>query len=103
MIKSDNGVDYKDPNSFVFSLNKMKIYENLKKEKNAFCPSKNWGPIFRSDPFIMWNKNFFSYNQHESDRKSSSNFGKMDENYEINNGDHYFTINELEVFKILIE
>ena len=103
MIKSDNGVDYKDPNSFVFSLNKMKIYENLKKDKNAVCHSKNWGPIFRSDAFAVWGKNFFSFNKHRVQDKSHSNFGIMNEDYEINNGEEYFAIKELEVFQILIE
>ncbi len=32
MIKSGDGsVDDKDKNSFIFSFNKMKIYENMKK------------------------------------------------------------------------
>ena len=95
--------DYKDPNSFVFSLNKMKIYENMKKENNAVCHSKNWGPIFRSDAFAVWNENFFSYDKHRTGTKSESNFGIMNEDYEINNGDEYFSIKELEVFQIIIE
>ena len=63
-IKSEQGMNYKDPNSFVFSLNKMKIYENMKKENVAVCHSKGWGPIFRNDAFAVWNKNFFSYDKH---------------------------------------
>ena len=81
----------------------MKIYENSKKEKDAVCHSKNWGPIFRDDAFAVWDKNFFSYNKHRAGSKSRSNFGIMNEDYEINNGDEYFTIKELEVFQILIE
>ena len=95
--------NYKDPNAFVFSLNKLKIYENIKKENNSVCHSKNWGPIFRSDAFAVWDKDFFSYDKHRVGAKSESNYGIMNEDYEINNGDQYFTIKELEVFQIIIE
>ena len=103
MIKSNNYDNDKDPNSFVFSINKMKIYENMKKENYAVCHSPGWGPIFRNDAFAVWDQNFFSYNQHRVGSKSQSNFGNMDIDYEINNGDHYFSIKELEVFQIIIE
>ena len=102
-IKSDNGLDDKDPNVFVFSLSKMKIYEKTKKEEDAVCHSKGWGPIFRNDAFGVWGENFFSYDEHTIGTKWDSNFENMDEDYEINNGDPYFTIKEFEVFQILIE
>ena len=102
-IKSGDGVDDKDPNAFVFSLNKNKIYENLKKENCAVNHSKNWGPIFRGDAFAVWNKNFFSYNEHTIGTRTQSNYGVMNEDYEINNGEEYFGIKELEVFQIIIE
>ena len=98
-----SGNDYKDSNAFVFSLNNNKIYENLKKEEPAVCHSQNWGPIFRSDAFAVWNSNFFSYNKHALGIKSNSHFGIMNEDYEINNGENYFGIRELEVFQIIIE
>ena len=102
-ISSGDCLDVKDPNAFVFSLNKNKTYENLKKENYAVCHSKNWGPIFRGDAFAVWDKNFFSYNEHRVGTKSSSNYGIMNEDYEINNGDSNFGIKELEVFQIIIE
>ena len=95
--------DVKDPNAFVFSLNKNKTYENLKKENYAVCHSNGWGPIFRGDAFAVWDKNFFSYNEHRVGTKSNSNYGIMNEDYEINNGDSNFGIKELEVFQIIIE
>mgnify|MGYP002624472679 CR=1 FL=1 len=98
-----SGSDYKDPNAFVFSLNKNKIYENLRKEDSAVCHNKNWGPIFRNDAFAVWDKNFFSYSKHRLGRKSQLLFGVMNEDYEINNGEEYFGIRELEVFQIIIE
>ena len=103
MIKSSNCDSDKDPNAFVFSLNKMKIYENMKKDNNAVCHSPNWGPIFRSEAFAVWDQDFFSFHRHTIGTKSQSNYGVMNEDYEINNGDQYFSIKELEVFQILIE
>jgi hypothetical protein len=100
---NSEGKDYIDPNSFVFSINKLKIYENMKKEKNAVCHSSGWGPIFRSDAFAVWNANFFSYNKQRVGTKERSNFGSMDIDYEINNGEEYFSIKELEVFQIISE
>ena len=81
----------------------MKIYENMKKDKNAVCHSKEWGPIFRGETFAVWNQKFFSYNQHIVGTKSSSNFGVFDIDYELNNGEKYFSIQELEVFEICFE
>ena len=97
------GNDHKDPNSFVFSINKMKSYENMKKEGNAVCHSSNWGPIFRSDDFAVWDKNFFFYNNHQVGTKGQSNFGSMDKDYENNGEYQYFSIKELEVFQIIVE
>ena len=102
-IKSGNGEDYKDPNAFVFSLNKYKIYENLKKGENAVCHSKDWGPIFRFDAFAVWNRNFFSYDMHTVGSKLDSHYGIMNQDYEINNGEANFGIKELEVYQIIIE
>ena len=75
----------------------------MKKENSAVNHSEGWGPIFRNDAFAVWNKNFFSYDKHTVGTKAQSNFGKMDIDYEINNGEQYFSIKELEVFQIIIE
>ena len=102
MISSNNS-NYKDPNSFIFSINKLKIYENMKKENYAVDHSSNWGPIFRNDAFAVWDKNFFSYDKHTVGTKEQSNFGSMDIDYEFNNGEQYFSIKELEIFQIIVE
>ena len=59
-------------------------------------------PIFRHDAFAVWDKDFFSYHNQRVGTKSQSNYGIMNEDYEINNGDMYFSIKELEVFQIII-
>ena len=96
----NKGESVKDPNSFIISFNKLKIYENLKKNNIALDNCKGWGPIFRNDAFVVYNKQFFSYNSHTVGTISESNYGVMDDDYEINNGERNFSIQELEVFQI---
>ena len=95
------GSDVKDSESFVFSLDKLKIYENMRKDSYAIDHCKGWGPIFRGDAFAVCDKKFFSFDNHIIGTKSQSNFGDMDQDYELNNGEKYFSIKELEVFRIL--
>ena len=45
----------------------------------------------------------FFFEKHKFGNKYESNFGVMDEDYEINNGEHYFCIKEFEVFQIIFE
>lgn len=45
-IQSEKDKNVKDYNSFIFSLNKLKIYENVKK-KIVLLPFKNKGQIFQ--------------------------------------------------------
>ena len=100
VVDINKGEYVKDPNAFVFSINKMKIYENIRKNEDAVDHCKNWGPIFNK-AFAVYNRKFFSYDRHTVGSVSSSHFGKMDSDYEINNGENYFSIKELEVFEIL--
>lgn len=101
-IINDSGENI-DSNAFVFSLDKMKIYEYWKKDKSTVCHSKNWGHIFRNDAFVIRNNNFFSFNKHTLGTKQASNFGIMNIDNELNNGEDYFTVRELEVFQIFNE
>lgn len=102
-IESGN-IAYKDPNSFVFSLNKQKIYENLNKEGNVVRHYNGYGPYFVGG-FITFDTQFYrNNNNYVYDRTSSSNFfAKNEKDYEINNGEQFFAIRELEVFEIFLE
>ena len=51
--------------------------------------------------WIIITKKFFSFDNHIVGTKSQSNFGDMDQDYELNHGEKYFSIKELEVFRIL--
>ena len=103
---SRNFQELLDPNSFIFSLNKMKIYENKDKNKRVICHSGTWGPIF-IDGFSIVDKNFFSSNEIKKDNikliEKSSFFNLSDEEFEINNGEKNFTIEDIEVFQLLFD
>ena len=100
----DGNIGYKDPNSFIFSLNKMKIYENLNKDSNVIRHYRDNGPFFVGG-FVIFDGNFNDNNSnYVYDKSSSFNFFSDNEKeYEINNGEKYFHIKELEVFEIFLE
>lgn len=95
---------YKDPNSFIFSLDKKKIYENMNKEGNVIRHYNGYGPYFVGGFIIFDNHLYSDYNNYIDERTFSYNFFPINEKeYEINNGEKYFSIRELEVFEILLE
>lgn len=100
----DGNIGYKDPDSFIFSLNKMKIYENLNKDGNVIRHYRENGPFFVGG-FVIFDSNFNENNSnYVYDKSSSFNFFSDNEKeYEINNGEKYFHIKELEVFEIFLE
>ena len=100
----DGNIGYKDPNSFIFSLNKMKIYENLNKDNNVIRHYRDNGPFFVGG-FVIFDSKFNDNNSnYVYDKSSSFNFFSDNEKeYEIDNGEKYFHIKELEVFEIFLE
>lgn len=95
------GKDVIDNNAFVFSNSLKKIY-NVKKDKPAIYCDSSYGPSFRSKPNFM----IFIYKQifHIKGLTCSINdsyYEGMTRDFEINNGQNYFIIKELEVFQIL--
>ena len=100
----DGNIGYKDPNSFIFSLNKMKIYENLNKDSHVIRHYRDNGPFFVGG-FVIFDGNFNDNNSNYiCDKSSSFNFfSDKEKEYEINNGEKYFHIKELEVFEIFLE
>ena len=100
----DGNIGYKDPNSFIFSLNKMKIYENLNKDSNVIRHYRDNGPFFVGG-FVIFDSKFNDNNSnYVYDKSSSFNFfSDKEKEYEINNGEKYFHIKELEVFEIFLE
>ena len=89
--------DKKDNLSFVFSLDKMKIYDVIK-GKYAISCDKNYGPYFRDDHICIVDE-FLSKESGTCIKGKGFNTTK---NYELNSGKKYFTIKRLQVFQIKV-
>jgi hypothetical protein len=95
--KSKNGKSEKDNKSFVFSIDRKKIYNSRPEYdqiNNGSCVIDLYGkPIFVED-------NFFSNNNSFTCTKYLSSFSGFEKDYELNNYEQYFTVEELEIFQI---
>ena len=89
--------DKKDNLSFVFSLDKMKIYDVIK-GKYAISCDKNYGPYFRDDHICIVDE----FLTKESGTYIKGKGFNTTKNYELNSGKKYFTIKRLQVFQIKI-
>lgn len=92
----------KDGNSFIFSINKQKIYNSKKDDKKCqryhlFC-SDDDGPCF----YAFSIDNLFLKNGGYCDEIEKCNYDSFENEYEINNGEKNFLIKELEVYKIIL-
>ena len=94
----NNYFDKKDNLSFVFSLDKMKIYDVIK-GKYAISCDKNYGPYFRDDHICIVDE-FLTKESGTCIKGKGFNTTK---NYELNSGKKYFTIKRLQVFQIKIK
>ena len=90
--------DKKDNLSFVFSLDKMRIYDVIK-GKYAISCDKNYGPYFRDDHICIVDE-FFTKESGTCIKGKGFNTTK---NYELNSGKKYFVIKRLQVFQIKIK
>ena len=90
--------DKKDNLSFVFSLDKMRIYDVIK-GKYAISCDKNYGPYFRDDHICIVDE-FFTKESGTCIKGKGFNTTK---NYELNSGKKYFTVKRLQVFQIKIK
>ena len=91
---SGNGENKKDNNAFIFSLDKLKIYDIIQGEEAIEC-FPNYGPIFCFQ--IKINDNAFE-NGGTTDLKGKNY--KTEEDYELNGGFEKFRINEIEVYSV---
>ena len=89
----------KDDNAFLFSIDKMKIYE-VEKGATATCSLKNYGPVFNG----YEHSNIYLFDDFFHDKGNVATKGdrfKTTEDYEINNGEQYFYVKELEIYQVL--
>ena len=84
-----------DNDAFVFSIDKNKIYEIIKNEMAIGCYPK-FGPVFFGCQIRIYD-NFFNKNSTTCHKKL--NF-KTNEDYELNNGEQYFLVKDIEVYSV---
>ena len=102
-IGFDNSGIYKnDLNSFLFSINKRKIYEP-KNNAQLFCHEGN-GPSFGKNRAIYLQDDTPILSKIEKRHETSSSTPSFEGiiEYELNNGERYFNLQELEVFQIIL-
>ena len=93
-----NSIDKKDDNAFVFSLDKMKIYDIIPGEDAIGCYPK-FGPVFLGCQIRIYDDAF---------TKGGTMFKKQlnyqtDEDYELTGGEREFEVKEIEVYGVIIE
>ena len=89
-------VDKKDEDAFVFSLDKMQIYENIPGEDAIGCYPK-FGPIFLGCQIRIYDNAF---------TKGGTTFEKglnfnTEEDFELTGGDRLFNVKDIEVYEVI--
>ena len=90
----------KDDNAFCFSIDLKKIYKSKKTNNCIYCDS-GYGPVFGDYIFCIYN-NCLSKGGMMNDGLNNNYDGQQKAN-EINNGEQYFGVIEVEVFEIILE
>ena len=95
---SGDCIDKKDEDAFVFSLDKMEIYENIPGEDAIGCYPK-FGPIFLGCQIRIYDNAF---------TKGGTTFEKglnfnTEEDYELTGGERVFNVREIEVYEVIPE
>jgi hypothetical protein len=86
----------KDLKSFLFSLNKKKIYNSKPESKFHLYCSENDGPCF----YAFSVENFCLKNGGFCDEVYKCNFDSFENDFELNDGVKKFNISELEVYEV---
>lgn len=91
-----------DNKAFFFSCDRKKIYK-VKQNKTAILDGSNYGPTFGNyTTIICIGGNMLSYHCCTT-TVNSSTFDGLNSDYEITNGEPYFYLQEIEVYKILFD
>ena len=104
---SNNGTQKKDGKEvcFCFSLDLFKIYNFNDNFKYSIYCGYNYGPYFTGGDnmlFYIYNDKGLLFGYTVYTIKNNS-FGKIENDYEINNGQTNFSVVEIEVFQILFD
>ena len=91
-------IDKKDEDAFIFSLDKMSVYENIPGEDAIGCYPK-FGPIFLGCQIRIYDNSF---------AKGGTTFEKglnynTEEDFELTGGERIFGIKEIEVYEVIAQ
>ena len=95
-----SAIHKKDDKAFCFSIDLQKIYKNKKTDKSIYCDNSRMS-VFGYYFFVVYN-NCLSKGGMMNDGLNNSYDNQLKKN-EINNGEQYFGITEVEVFEIILE
>jgi hypothetical protein len=103
-----NAVNKKDNKgiAFCYSLDLFEIYNNADNAESSIRCYNNEGPDFYGGDCYMFDIYFpidTNTNSLTGYQKSHTSYGKLEKDYEINNGEQKFVMQELEVFQILFD
>ena len=93
-----NSIEKKDENAFVFSLDKMKIYENIPGEDAIGCYPK-YGPIFLGCQIRIYDE-FFTNGGTTFEK--GLNY-KTEEDFELSGGLRQYEVKEIEVYSVEVQ
>ena len=91
-------LEKQDESAFVFSLDKMKTYDNIPREEAIGCYPK-FGPIFLGCQIRIYND---AFTKGGSTFERGLNFD-TEEDYELTGGDRIFKVKEIEVYEVVFE
>mgnify|MGYP002624336388 CR=1 FL=1 len=91
-----NNIFKEDDSAFIFSLTKLKTYDVNQKESAIWCYPNN-GPIFGGYQIDIFDR-FMSRDSNKTGKKGSGY--DTYEDFELNNGEKNFVVDELEVYEI---
>ena len=95
---SGDCIDKKDEDAFVFSLDKMKTYDNIPGEEAVGCYPK-FGPIFLGCQIRIYDK---AFSKGGTTFERGLNFDTQ-EDFELTDGDRVFNVKEIEVYEVIKE
>ena len=91
-------LEKQDESAFVFSLDKMKTYDNIPGEEAIGCYPK-FGPIFLGCQIRIYND---AFTKGGTTFERGLNFD-TEEDYELTGGDRIFKVKEIEVYEVVFE
>ena len=89
-------IEKMDKDAFVFSLDKMKIYDNIPEEKAIGCYPR-FGPVFLGCQIRIYDR---AFQKGGTTYKKGLNY-RTTEDFELNGGDRIFKVKDIEVYEVI--